>query len=60
MKQAAVYNSYDLEHLKLLDLAAQEKGTTKKIYLNLFKALKGNADNGIVDRKFKGSLTAPN
>jgi hypothetical protein len=37
MKQAAVCCSYDLEHKKMIDLAALDKGPAKKVYLNLHR-----------------------
>lgn len=59
MKQAAVYGSYDLEHLKLGDLAQLQKGTVKKVYMNLHKAIKGDLENVNLDGKYRGPLTAP-
>lgn len=58
MKTAAIRSSFDLEHMKNGGLSLYDKGPSKKIYLNLHKAIKGE-DNVPKDAKSNGPLTAP-
>ena len=44
MKCADVYASYDLEHIKKADIRLYDKSQTKKIYMHLDKAVKGDID----------------
>ena len=60
MKEASVYSSYDLEHLKGIGLHLFDKGPAKKIYSHLHKMLKGELDpKAITDGKLPGLGSAP-
>lgn len=62
MKQAAVYASYDLEHVKLKDLGAygNEKGSMKKVYSSLHRAVKGDIEGKNIKERNKSLALAPN
>lgn len=59
MKEASVYNSYDLEHLKGIGINLFEKGAKKKVYNHLHKMLKGEPKRGEKSSKMPGPTAAP-
>eukprot|EP00347_Sterkiella_histriomuscorum_P013877 403363026 len=58
MKEAAVRSSYDLEHLKSQGINFFDKGSSKKIYMELYQKIKGE-DQIMKNGKYPGPQAAP-